>query len=218
MSAPSLAFLDVDHTLTRRSTGYRLAVESVRRGFLSARSLAWMPLLYLGYRLGTPGSASFDSGRAFLRGLSRAQFEGAARAAFEAAIRFDLYPAAIDLVASLKAAGRRPILATSSFDFVVRPLADFLGIEELIASELEFEGGLCTGRFAGKPVFAERKLELARAAAAAAGCGLADCSFHSDSIHDLPLLLAVGEAVAVNPDLRLAREARRRGWRTLRFK
>jgi phosphoserine phosphatase len=38
------------------------------------------------------------------------------------------------------------------------------------------------------------------------------CSFHSDSIYDLPLLEEVGEPVAVNPDFRLRRIAARRGW------
>ena len=36
--------------------------------------------------------------------------------------------------------------------------------------------------------------------------------FYSDSINDLPLLSTVQEAVAVDPDARLAREAARRAW------
>ena len=45
-----------------------------------------------------------------------------------------------------------------------------------------------------------------------------DCSaFYSDSFNDLPLMNRVGTAVAVNPDARLRRYARRRGWRTERW-
>jgi phosphoserine phosphatase len=47
------------------------------------------------------------------------------------------------------------------------------------------------------------------------GVSLADCAFYSDSIHDLPLLLEVGEPVAVAPDRRLRREAEARGWSIL---
>jgi phosphoserine phosphatase len=36
--------------------------------------------------------------------------------------------------------------------------------------------------------------------------------FYTDSITDLPLLEAVGRPVAVNPDARLRRVARSRGW------
>ena len=39
-----------------------------------------------------------------------------------------------------------------------------------------------------------------------------DAVFYSDSITDLPLLEHVGTAVVVNPDARLRRVARARGW------
>ena len=39
----------------------------------------------------------------------------------------------------------------------------------------------------------------------------------ADGPDDLPLLLAVGQPVVVNPDPRLAREARRRGWPVQRW-
>ena len=51
--------------------------------------------------------------------------------------------------------------------------------------------------------FAERMLEFSREA----GQDPRECSFHSDSIYDLPLLAEVGEPVAVNPDFRLRRIA-----------
>jgi len=41
---------------------------------------------------------------------------------------------------------------------------------------------------------------------------LAHSYFYSDSYNDLPMLERVGTAVAVNPDSRLRRHARRRGW------
>ena len=36
--------------------------------------------------------------------------------------------------------------------------------------------------------------------------------FYTDSYNDLPMLERVGRPVAVNPDMRLGRHARRRGW------
>ena len=41
---------------------------------------------------------------------------------------------------------------------------------------------------------------------------LSAATFYSDSANDLPLLCAVGRAVAVDPDPRLRNEAARRGW------
>jgi len=67
---------------------------------------------------------------------------------------------------------------------------------------------MCYG--AGKVARAER---LARER----GFSLSDATFYSDSITDLPLLERAGEAVVVNPDGRLRRVARRRGWSVLRW-
>jgi phosphoserine phosphatase len=41
---------------------------------------------------------------------------------------------------------------------------------------------------------------------------LSESSFYTDSISDLPMLMRVGTPVVVNPDPRLARTARKRGW------
>ena len=56
-----------------------------------------------------------------------------------------------------------------------------------------------------------------RLAAWLAGQGLepakiAAATFYSDSINDLPPLSAVGTAIVVDADARVAAEARRRGW------
>jgi HAD superfamily hydrolase (TIGR01490 family) len=217
VTAP-IAFFDVDHTLTRRSTGYRFAVEAAKRGVVRAHRLAGMPFYYMAYRLGRPSPALFEREHAILRGIKREFIMEVAQAAFESRIAADLFPQALELIASLKEAGTKIYLATSSFDFVVHPLAARLGAEGIVASHLEFVDGVSTGRFEGRPAFGPVKLERASAEAEAAGVGLAGCSFYSDSIHDLPLLLAVGKAVAVNPDPRLLCEARRRGWERLYFR
>jgi hypothetical protein len=54
--------------------------------------------------------------------------------------------------------------------------------------------------------------------AAAEGLDLARCTAYSDSANDIPMLSAVGYAVAVNPDPGLHREARRRGWEVRDFR
>ena len=44
-----------------------------------------------------------------------------------------------------------------------------------------------------------------------------DSTAYSDSINDLPLLSAVNHPVAVDPDAKLAQQARERGWRVIRL-
>jgi phosphoserine phosphatase len=55
------------------------------------------------------------------------------------------------------------------------------------------------------------KLEHARMLAEAHEVDLADCTFYTDSVADLPVLEAVGRPVVVHPDPRLRRLAVKRG-------
>ena len=44
-----------------------------------------------------------------------------------------------------------------------------------------------------------------------------ECVFYTDSYSDVPMLEAVGEPVAIDPDRRLLRLATKRGWRIERW-
>jgi HAD superfamily hydrolase (TIGR01490 family) len=211
----AIHFFDVDHTITSGSTGRRFAEAAARRGILKLRHLAIIPVNYLLYRLGGGGTSIFEGEFPILRGIERRELEEIAEEVFARRIRSTIRPELIRLIESLKAEGDIIVLATSSLDFIVEPLARTLGADKLIASGLEFENDRCTGRLE-RTMFGAKKRDEAKAFALERGVELADCSFYSDSIHDLPLLLEVGRPVAVDPDRRLAREAKKRGWRILR--
>jgi phosphoserine phosphatase len=94
---------------------------------------------------------------------------------------------------------------------VARRVQAQLGIDAALGLELEVEDGLYTGRIA-QLSFGRAKVELAERWAEEHGVDLGQSWFYSDSISDLPLLERVGRAMVVQPDVRLARLARRRGW------
>jgi HAD superfamily hydrolase (TIGR01490 family) len=211
----SLYFFDVDHTITDGSTGRRFAQAAVRRGLLKLRHLAMIPINFALYRLGGGGIAYFEKEFPILRGVEKARFEELGREVFARRTRKALRPEMSKLIESIKAEGGEVILATSSLDFIVRPLAEHLGIDVLLSSELEFKEGFCTGFLAGKALFGHAKRDAVLSYVRGRGLSPADCAFYSDSIHDLPLLLEVGRPVAVAPDRRLRREAEARGWSIL---
>ena len=126
--------------------------------------------------------------------------------------------AAQALVADHREAGGKLVLTTATNRFLTEPIAALLGIEVLIASELEVEGGVFTGRNHGVLNMREGKVERLRGwldSQSGATQSLAGATFYSDSINDLPLLSAVGRPVAVDPDDRLRAEARARGWKVV---
>jgi HAD superfamily hydrolase (TIGR01490 family) len=106
--------------------------------------------------------------------------------------------------------GDRVILVTGALDFLVDPLRH-LG-DELIAARLVERTGRFTGELAEPPLTADGRASLAARLAADHGVDLADCHAYGDSLADMPLLELVGHPHAINPDFRLAREARRRRW------
>jgi putative phosphoserine phosphatase/1-acylglycerol-3-phosphate O-acyltransferase len=86
----------------------------------------------------------------------------------------------------------------------------------VVASELEVEAGAFTGRPRAL-CFGRHKVALAERWAAAHGVDLARSYFYSDSFNDLPLLERVGSPITVNPDGRLSRLAKQRGWPIMRW-
>lgn len=109
-------------------------------------------------------------------------------------------------------AGHAVALATSAVRQIAEPLARELSIPHVICSELEVRDGELTGAFNRPLCYGPGKLERARALLNALGARLDQVAFYTDSITDLPLLEAVGHPIAVNPDARLRRAARQRGW------
>ncbi len=109
-------------------------------------------------------------------------------------------------------AGHAVAIATSAVRQVAAPLARELAIPHLICSELEVRDGELTGSFNRPLCYGEGKLERAKAFLRSVGARLEQVAFYTDSITDLPLLEAVGQPMVVNPDARLRRAARQRGW------
>lgn len=104
-------------------------------------------------------------------------------------------------------------IVSASTQFVVRPMADYLGIPgQYVCTHLESEEGRLTGKVAPPVCYGAGKVVWAERFAAEQGVDLDASYFYTDSISDLPLLERVGYPVAVNPDLRLRRLAAKRGW------
>ncbi len=124
-------------------------------------------------------------------------------------------PQARALVDRHRAAGDTLLIITATNRFVTAPIAARFGIEHLIATEVEMDGERYTGRSTGIPCFKDGKVRRLQQWLDAQQGSLDGSWFYSDSHNDLPLLEQVTHAVAVDPDDRLAREARARGWRII---
>ena len=123
-----------------------------------------------------------------------------------------IHPFALALIEQHRAAGRPVVLATTTPHHLIKPLADKLGFDDVIATRYSInEDGRFDGSISGNFVWSRGKLAAVKEWAAREDVDLAESFAYSDSIYDLPLLSAVGSPAAVNPDPRLTLYAVARG-------
>ena len=104
------------------------------------------------------------------------------------------------------------VLASSTTQFAAECAVTAYGLDDTVSSVLEVDAsGSLTGNVE-KLAFGRSKLIRVREWAAARNVDLSRAWFYSDSIADAPLLAEVGNPVCVNPDRRLRRLARQKGW------
>jgi HAD superfamily hydrolase (TIGR01490 family) len=149
------------------------------------------------------------------RGLPVGELRDHAQAALSDFILPRLRHDAVRRIRAHRARGDRVILITGALDFLVEPLRHLA--DELIAARLTERRGAFTGELAEPPLSADGRASVAARLAAEHEVDLAACHAYGDSISDLPLLELVGHPHAINPDFRLAREARRRRWPVLEW-
>lgn len=112
-------------------------------------------------------------------------------------------------------AGDKLLVITSTNRFIVEPICKALGIDQVIATELEIVDGRYTGNISGVPSYREGKVERLNNWLTANRQDIDDSYFYSDSINDLPLLEKVDHPVAVDPDPQLREQAAARGWQII---
>ncbi|MCE9573815.1 MAG: HAD-IB family hydrolase [Deltaproteobacteria bacterium] len=212
----SAAFYDVDGTLIKINIVHTYAfyaarqpglLESAKQTIVTAASL---PLFWAADKL---SRKLFNE--IFYRSYKDASEDRLvvlAEELFEDVIQPNIYPRAKDLIAESRAAGCRQVLISGALDFTMKPLARYLGVDDLIANRLEFDRGYATGHLHKPFVAGATKADIMRAFAAEHDIDLAKSWAYSDSFSDYPMLAVVGHPTAVHPDFRLRRTARSYDW------
>lgn len=213
----SAAFYDVDGTLIRINIVHAFAfyasrqpslVESAKR---TVQTGASVPLFWLADKVS----------RKWFNELFYRSYQGAsqdrlvvlAEELFEDTIKPNIYSRSKALIEESKRQGIRQVLISGALDFTMRPLAAYLGVDDVIANSLEFDrAGYATGNLKKPFVAGATKADIMRAYAAEHDIDLARSFAYTDSFSDYPMLAAVGHPTAVNPDLRLRSTARSYDW------
>ena len=213
-----LHIFDIDKTILNTSTVKDTLFSGIQRGVIPASILIYIPYYFILFGLTGVKEKHFSKPRRFLTGLSEKDLNSTASQLFKSKFRKTVFPEIEELIRGLQSKGEEVIIASASFKFILKPLAEELGINRIICTELEFENGISSGRIKGLPAFKEAKHLRTQSYIKSIGAELSDCCFYTDSHRDLSLLYSVGTAVAVNPDKGLRKAAAKNGWKIIEVK
>lgn len=209
------ALFDMDRTLVRKETAslyvrYQRAIgEATRRDML--RVVYWVTQYTMGM-IDAPDVAARAARQ--LAGMPESVMAARCDDWFRRYVETHVCDLGRRAVERHRERGELLAIVTGASPYAARPLARRLGIPHVVASELEVgANGSFTGRFMDPLCYGSGKIVRARKLAEQHGFALEEATFYSDSFTDLPLLEAVKEPVIVNPDPRLERLAKKRGWR-----
>ncbi len=208
-------FVDLDRTLLRGPSGLVLSAAMHAEGlFEGRRSLPGERLFYAAYDLlgeSLPFMAMVRAAPNFVRGWP---VESVVRAGTLAAAELArlVQPYAPAALAEHRAAGRRLVLATTTPVDLVRPFAELMGFDDVIATRYARRDDHYTGGIDGEFVWSTGKRDAVRRFAAEHGVDLGESHAYSDSVFDMPLLRIVGHPHVVNPDRRLRALAALQRW------
>lgn len=215
------AFFDLDKTIIARSSGLAFGRDLYREGFISKRVLLRGAAAQFAYLLVGADENKMEQMRekvlALTKGWDRAKVQSIIEEVMGDVITPIIYHEAVELIDEHHERGRKVVIVSSSPEEIVRPLGDLLQVDGFIASragvddEGRYDGGLefyCYG---------PHKVDAMKVYAQEHDIDLAGSYAYSDSVTDIPMLEAVGNPVAVNPDRALRRFADEQGWPIMNF-
>jgi len=215
------AFFDLDKTIIATSSAFAFGREFMHNGLITTSEALQMSLAKATYMIAGQSSEQMDTTRdqlaALVAGWSVDKVREIASETMHNVVTPAIYAEARELIAFHRNAGHDVIIISASASHLVDLIAEELDIHQVVATELE----VADGRFTGEILFYCKGDAKAQAIADLAEKNNYDLSAsfaYSDSATDIPMLEAVGNPVAVNPDRTMKKTALENGWEIRTFR
>lgn len=209
-----IAFFDVDKTVLAVNSARLWVKRELSTGRLTKLMAVKAAGFMLAYELGFSRiEKAIEEAVQSLDGEAEDDLKARVADFYEEEVADRIRPGARYAVARHREAGDAIALLTTSSTYLGDLVAGAVGAEHVLGNAFVTDD---TGHFTGAPVlplcYGPGKLTYARRLADQLGVSLETCAFYTDSFSDLPVMEQVGHPVAVHPDPRLRRAARKRGW------
>jgi HAD superfamily hydrolase (TIGR01490 family) len=214
----SAAFFDVDNTVMQGASIFHLARGLHRREFFTTRDIlgaAWKQAYFRLVGVEDPEHVADAraSALSFIAGHTVSELEALGEEIFDERMAHRIWPGTRALAQLHLDQGQRVWLVTAAPIEIATIIARRLGLTGALGTVAEHVDGVYTGALVGEMLHGSAKAVAVRELADRFGLDLERCSAYSDSYNDLPMLSAVGDPCAINPDHRLREHARANGWR-----
>ena len=211
---PGTAIFDMDRTLTRTGTWSRYMFSVNKKRPMFYLRLPLLAVHAIAYKIGLRSRQSVkEHGLKIMSWAPREKLEHAANIFAEKEVQHGLRRQTIMVLDKHRNAGDMLVMATAAADLVARPIAQKLGFDVVISTELQWsDTGHLTGKLSGANCYGNAKLELIEASNSKHDFPKPRTGY-SDHVSDLPFLQWVDEGIAVNPSRGLARIANKAGLR-----
>jgi HAD superfamily hydrolase (TIGR01490 family) len=217
------AFFDVDNTMMVGASIFHFARGLAARKFFTTADLIGFAWQQLKFRIGgreTEYSTTTgrDTALSFVAGRPVAEITSLGEEIYDELMADRIWAGTRALAQMHLDAGQRVWLVTATPVELALIIARRLGLTGALGTVAESVDGHYTGRLVGEILHGPAKAHAVRALAVTEGLDLRRCTAYSDSVNDVPMLSAVGTAVAVNPDSELRDIAKERGWQVRDFR
>jgi HAD superfamily hydrolase (TIGR01490 family) len=208
-----IALFDLDHTIYDHNSSHVLATRAHKLGFLTTRDLLKGIWMVLRHKMGWGDTRQFiETAYRWLEGVLVEDFRRFGKEIVEDTLIGFVHPEIRSILKQHKEKGADIVILSAALEVICEPIARHLGMDHIICSRLEIMAGKYTGKALGPPCIGEEKLIRVQEYCREHGYTLKDAYYYADSILDLPALEAVGHPICINPDKKLAIEAKQRNW------
>lgn len=210
------AFFDVDNTMMKGASLFHVARKMYQKRAFTLRDVAgfaWKQAKFIlrGENMNDVHSVQ-DSAQKLAAGISADFIHQLGEEVYDEMIVSKIWPGTKALAQEHLRSGRQVWLVTATPVEVAAVIAERLELTGALGTVAEIKDGIYTGLLVGEILHGAAKGRAVEKLAAAHSLDLARCWAYSDSYNDIPLLTAVGNPVAINPDARLRRHAREHNW------
>ncbi|HUX56388.1 MAG TPA: HAD family phosphatase [Bacteroidales bacterium] len=213
-----IAFFDLDHTIISINSGKAFVKNAYKYGFMTGLHIItglWLSILYK-LNIKDPAKIIYTM-VSWLKGVPEEQVKKLSSDVFRNYLLESIHPEILNEISYHKKNGARVVILSSSIQPLCLKVAEHLGIDDVICSDLEVNYGVYTGNTKGPICFGKEKIVRLKEYCNKNNINPIYSWYYGDDISDLLVLSSVGNPVCVNPDKKLRKAAYKKGWKILQW-